>query len=58
MLDRREGARRDRQVEFPREQTHHPLLTPVMLGISIACIVIVAILRIADVEGPFLGPWG
>ena len=58
MVDRRERGPRERQVEFPPEQTHHPLVTPVMLGVSIACIVIVAILRLADVEGPFLGPWG
>jgi hypothetical protein len=58
MLDPEKTRRRERQIEFPRLQTHHPLVTPVMLGLSIACIVIVVILLLADVEGPFIGPWG
>jgi hypothetical protein len=29
-----------------------------MIGLSIACIVIVVILLLADVDGPFIGPWG
>jgi hypothetical protein len=48
---------RERQVEFPPEQTHNPLVTTVMLAVSIACIVIVLVLLLADVEGPFIGPW-
>ncbi len=48
---------RERQIEFPREQTHNPLVTTVMLGVSIACIVIVVLLLLLDVEGPFIGPW-
>ena len=56
--ERRRGpARRERQIEFPPEQRHHPLVTPVMIGLSLACIVIVVILLLADVEGPFIGPW-
>ena len=47
-----------RQIEFPPEQDQHPLVTPVLLGLSIACIVIVVVLLLAGVEGPFIGPWG
>ena len=52
----RAGAR-DRQIEFPREQTHNPLVTTVMLAVSLACIVIVVVILLTDLEGPFIGPW-
>lgn len=52
----RAGAR-DRQVEFPREQMHNPLVTTVMLAVSLACIVIVVAILLTDLEGPFIGPW-
>jgi hypothetical protein len=29
-----------------------------MLGVSIVSAVIVVILLLADVDGPFIGPWG
>jgi hypothetical protein len=48
---------REKQIEFPAEQSHHPLVTPVALGLSVLCVVIVVILLLADVEGPFIGPW-
>jgi hypothetical protein len=48
---------RERQIEFPPEQTHHRLVTPVMLVVSLVCIVVVIILVAADVDGPFIGPW-
>ena len=48
---------RERQVEFPREQTHHPLVTPVMLAVSILCAIIVIIIVSTDTNGPFIGPW-
>lgn len=48
---------REGQVEFRREQTHNPLVTTVMLAVSLACVVIVVVLLLADVEGPFIGPW-
>lgn len=53
-----EGRRRERQVEFPREQTHHRLVTPAMLAISILFTIIVIIVVSTDANGPFLGPWG
>ncbi len=51
------GRAHERQIEFPPEQTHNPLVTTVMLAVSLACIVIVVVLLLADVEGPFIGPW-
>jgi hypothetical protein len=48
---------REKQVEFPPAQTHDPRVTTVMLGLSAVCIVIVVILLLAGVEGPFIGPW-
>ncbi len=49
---------RERQIEFPKEQSHHPLVTPVMIGLSLLCIVIVTIIVLTDTNGPFIGPWG
>ncbi len=49
---------RERQIEFPREQQHHRLVTPVMIGLSLLCIVIVTIIVLTDTNGPFIGPWG
>jgi hypothetical protein len=49
---------RERQIEFPREQSHHPLLTPAMIVISLVFTVVVIILLVTDVDGPFIGPWG
>lgn len=57
MIDSTSRGRRERQIEFPPEQSHDPRVTPFMLGLSILCIVIVVILVAADVDGPFIGPW-
>jgi hypothetical protein len=58
MMERTDGGRRrERQIEFPREQMHHPLLTPVLLGVAILCTIIVVIVVSTDANGPFLGPW-
>ena len=59
MFDRtdRPARRRERQVEFPREQMHHPLVTPVMIGICIIFSIIVIIVVSTDKNGPFIGPW-
>ncbi len=50
--------RRERQIEFPPEQTHHPLVAPFMLALSLACIVVVIIILLGHPSGPFIGPWG
>ena len=59
MFDRtdRPARRRERQVEVPREQMHHPLVTPVMIGICIIFSIIVIIVVSTDKNGPFIGPW-
>jgi hypothetical protein len=59
MLDRTDRPRgtRERQVEFPPEQTHHRLVTPVMLAVSIIMAIIVIIVVSTDKNGPFIGPW-
>lgn len=49
---------RERQVEFAPEQTHHRLVTPVMLIVSLICVVVVIIVVSTDKNGPFIGPWG
>lgn len=54
--DRPRGAR-ERQIEFPPEQSHHRLVTPVMLILSIVCVIVVVIIVSTDRNGPFIGPW-
>jgi hypothetical protein len=49
---------RERQIEFPALQTHSPLLAPILLGISILCIVVTVIILLAHPSGAFIGPWG
>jgi hypothetical protein len=49
---------RERQIEFHPEQLPHPRIVPVCFAVSIGCIVIVVILLLAGVDGPFIGPWG
>jgi hypothetical protein len=49
---------RERQIEFPPEQSPDPRVTPVMWIASLACIVVVIILIFAVDNGPFIGPWG
>jgi hypothetical protein len=47
---------REKQIEFPPEQSAHRLVAPVCWLIAIACIVAVIIL-VYTVEGSFIGPW-
>lgn len=48
---------RERQIEFPPEQTTHRLVAPVCWLLSIVCIVVVVILLYTVEDGPFIGPW-
>jgi hypothetical protein len=48
----------DRQIDFPPMQKEDPRVAPVMLGLSILCIVVVVIILLTDLDGPFIGPWG
>ncbi len=48
----------DKQIDFPPMQKEDSRVAPFMLGLSIVCIVVVVIILLAGVEGPFIGPWG
>jgi hypothetical protein len=47
-----------KQIDFPRMQKEVSWVAPFMLILSLVCIVVVVVLLLADVEGPFIGPWG
>ena len=47
-----------KQIDFPPMQKEDSRLAPFMLGLSIVCIVIVVIILMTDLDGPFIGPWG
>jgi hypothetical protein len=47
-----------KQIDFPPLQKEVSWLAAFMIGLSLVCIVVVAILLLADVDGPFIGPWG
>lgn len=48
----------EKQIDFPELQKEDARVAPFMLGLSLLCIVIVVVLLLADVDGPFIGPWG
>jgi hypothetical protein len=48
---------REKQIEFPPEQTHVRWLPAACLLGSLACIVIVVIILLAHPSGEFIGPW-
>jgi hypothetical protein len=48
----------DKQIDFPPMQKEDSRVAPFMLGLSILCIVIVTIILMTDLDGPFIGPWG
>jgi hypothetical protein len=47
-----------KQIDFPPMQKEDPRVAPVMLGISVLFVVIVVIILLTDLDGPFIGPWG
>jgi hypothetical protein len=47
-----------KQIDFPPLQKEVRLIAPVLLGISILCVVIVLVVLYLDLESPFIGPWG
>lgn len=49
---------RQRQIDFPPMQKEDSRVAPFMIGLSLVCAVIVVILLLAGVDGPFIGPWG
>lgn len=48
----------EKQIDFPELQKEDARVAPFMLGLSLLCVVIVVVLLLADVDGPFIGPWG
>jgi hypothetical protein len=48
----------NKQIDFPPLQKEDARVAPFMLGLSLLCIVIVVVILLADVDGPFIGPWG
>jgi hypothetical protein len=48
---------REKQIEFPPEQTQVSWLTPALLLASLVCIVLVVVLVLVLDDGPFIGPW-
>ena len=48
----------EKQIDFPPLQKEDPRVAPFILGLSFLCIVVVVILLLAGVDGPFIGPWG
>jgi hypothetical protein len=48
---------RERQIEFPPEQTHVRWLTPVLLLVCAVFIVAVIIIVLVHDSGSFIGPW-
>ncbi len=47
-----------KQIDFPPLQKQDSRVAPVMLGVSILFAVIVVIILLTDLDGPFIGPWG
>ncbi|HSF61202.1 MAG TPA: hypothetical protein VLA69_05870 [Gaiellaceae bacterium] len=47
-----------KQIDFPPLQKEDSRVAPFMLGLSIVCIVVVVIILLTDLDGPFIGPWG
>lgn len=47
-----------KQIDFPPLQKEKSWVAPASLLISLLCIVIVVILLVTGVDGPFIGPWG
>ena len=47
-----------KQIDFPPLQKEDHRVAPFMLVLSIVCIVIVVVVLLTDVDGPFIGPWG
>ena len=48
----------EKQIDFRPLQKEDPRVAPFMLGLSLLCIVVVVVLLLAGVDGPFIGPWG
>jgi hypothetical protein len=47
-----------KQINFPPLQKEDSRVAPVMIGISVLFAVIVVVILLTDLDGPFIGPWG
>ena len=48
----------EKQIDFPPLQKEDPRVAPFMVGLSLVCIVVVVVILLTDLDGPFIGPWG
>lgn len=48
----------EKQIDFPPLQKEDKRVAPVMIGVSLLFIVIMVIILLSDLDGPFIGPWG
>ena len=46
-----------KQIDFDPLQKEVPWLAPFMLVLSIACIAVVVVILLSDLDGSFIGPW-
>jgi hypothetical protein len=47
-----------KQIDFPPLQKEGSRVAPFMLALSLVCIVVVVVILLTDLDGPFIGPWG
>jgi hypothetical protein len=47
-----------KQIDFPPQQKEDGRVAPFMIGLSLLCIVVVVVILLTDLDGPFIGPWG
>jgi hypothetical protein len=48
----------EKQVDFAPLQKEVSWIAPFMIALSILCIVVVVVILLTDLDGPFIGPWG
>ena len=48
----------EKQIDFPPLQKEDSRVAPFMLGLSLLCVIVVVIVLLTDLDGPFIGPWG
>jgi hypothetical protein len=47
-----------KQIDFPPLEKEDSRVAPVMIGVSVLMAVIVVVILLTDLDGPFIGPWG
>jgi UDP-N-acetylmuramyl pentapeptide phosphotransferase/UDP-N-acetylglucosamine-1-phosphate transferase len=47
-----------KQIDFPPLQKEDKRVAPAMIGISVLFALIVVVILLTDLDGPFIGPWG